>query len=99
MKTLLEVDQLAVEYETEQGPLRALDGAALTIATGQTVGIVGESGSGKSTLALAIGRILPSYSSRAAGDILFEGQSVFAYSDSELRTFRRNELGFIFKTP
>ncbi len=99
MKTLLEVDRLAVEYETEQGPLRALDGAALTIATGQTVGIVGESGSGKSTLALAIGRILPSYSSRAAGDILFEGQSVFAYSDSELRTFRRNELGFIFQNP
>ena len=99
MTSLLEVDQLAVEYATEQGPLRALDGAGLAIAAGETVGIVGESGSGKSTLALAIGRILPSYAKRVAGDIVFEGQSVFAYSDSELRSFRRDELGFIFQNP
>ena len=99
MTPLLEIDQIAIEYATEQGPLRALDGAALTISAGETVGIVGESGSGKSTLALAIGRILPSYSRRVTGDIVFEGQSVFAYSDSELRSFRRNELGFIFQNP
>ena len=99
MTSLLQVDQLAVEYSTEQGPLRALDGAQLTIAAGATVGIVGESGSGKSTLALAIGRILPSYARRVSGDILFEEQSVFAYSDSEIREFRRNELGFIFQNP
>ncbi len=99
MTPLLEIDQIAIEYATEQGPLRALDGAALTILAGETVGIVGESGSGKSTLALAIGRILPSYSRRVTGDIVFEGQSVFAYSDSELRSFRRNELGFIFQNP
>ena len=99
MTSLLQVDQLAVEYSTEQGALRALDGAALTIAAGETVGVVGESGSGKSTLALSIGRILPSYARRMAGDIVFEGQSVFDYSDSELRSFRRNELGFIFQNP
>ena len=99
MTYLLHVDQLAVEYSTEQGPLRALDGAQLTIAAGDTVGIVGESGSGKSTLALTIGRILPSYARRVAGDIEFEGRSVFAYSDGEIRSFRRNELGFIFQNP
>ena len=99
MTSLLQVDQLAVEYVTEQGPLRALDGAGLTIGAGETVGVVGESGSGKSTLALTIGRILPSYARHVAGDIVFEGQSVFAYNDSELRSFRRNELGFIFQNP
>ena len=99
MTSLLQVDQLAVEYETDQGPLRALDDATLAVAAGETVGIVGESGSGKSTLALAIGRILPSYARRVAGDIIFEGQSVYAYSDSELRSIRRNELGFIFQNP
>ena len=85
MTSLLQVDQLAVEYSTEQGALLALDGAQLTIEAGATVGIVGESGSGKSTLALTIGRILPSYARRVAGDILFEGRSVFAYSDREIR--------------
>ena len=99
MTSLLQVDQLAIEYSTEQGLLRALDGAQLTVADSETVGIVGESGSGKSTLALTIGRILPSYARRVGGDITFEGQSVFAFSDSEIRAFRRNELGFIFQNP
>lgn len=99
MTPLLEMDRVAIEYATEQGPLRALDGATLAIGAGETVGIVGESGSGKSTLALAIGRILPSYARRVAGDIRFEGQSVFSYADRELRAFRRDELGFIFQNP
>ena len=99
MTSLLRIEQIAVEYSTEQGPLRALDGATLTVAAGETVGIVGESGSGKSTLALTIGRILPAYARRVAGDVIFDEQSVFAHSDSEIRSFRRNELGFIFQNP
>ncbi len=99
MKSLLRIEKIAVEYATEGGRLRALDGATLTVAAGETVGIVGESGSGKSTLALTIGRVLPAYARRVAGDILFDEQSVFAHSDSELRAFRRDELGFIFQNP
>ena len=99
MTSLLRIEQIAVEYATEQGALRALDGATLTVADGETVGIVGESGSGKSTLALTIGRILPAYARRVAGDVIFDEQSVFAHSDSEMRSFRRNELGFIFQNP
>ena len=99
MTALLEIDQIAIEYATEQGILRALDGATLSVSAGETVGIVGESGSGKSTLALTIGRILPSYAQREAGDIQFEGRSIFHFDDDELRTLRRNELGFIFQNP
>lgn len=99
MTPLLEIDQIAIEYATEQGLLRALDGASLSVSAGGTVGIVGESGSGKSTLALTIGRILPTYAKRVAGDIKFEGRSIFDFSDSELRSFRRDELGFIFQNP
>ena len=93
------IDQIAIEYATEQGTLRALDGATLSVSAGEIVGIVGESGSGKSTLALTIGRILPSYAQREAGDIQFEGRSIFHFDDDELRTLRRNELGFIFQNP
>ena len=99
MKPLLRIEGIAVEYRTEGGPLRALDGASLTVAAGETVGIVGESGSGKSTLALTIGRILPAYARRVAGDVIFDEQSVFAHSDSEMRSVRRDELGFIFQNP
>jgi peptide/nickel transport system ATP-binding protein len=99
MKPLIQIDNLAVEYTTEQGALRALDGAALTVAAGESVGVVGESGSGKSTLAQATGRILPPGARRVAGDIAFEGQSVFDYNEQELRTLRRCQLGFIFQNP
>ncbi|MCY3916226.1 MAG: ABC transporter ATP-binding protein [Chloroflexi bacterium] len=99
MRSLLQIEQITVEYATESGPLRALDGASLNVAAGETVGIVGESGSGKSTLALTIGRILPAYASHVAGDVIFDGYSVFAHSTSEMRSFRRDELGFIFQNP
>ena len=99
MKPLLQIEQIAVEYVSEGGPLRALDGASLTVAAGETVGIVGESGSGKSTLALTIGRVLPAYARRVAGDVIFDEQSVFAFNDRDMRSFRRNELGFIFQNP
>ena len=47
---LLEVRDLALEYSSERGRLRAVDGISLTIREGHTVGVVGESGSGKTTL-------------------------------------------------
>lgn len=99
MISLLNVDDLSIQYSTDQGRIQALDRTALTVADGETVGIVGESGSGKSTLALALGRILPPNANRTAGDILFEDRSVFDLSDAELRSFRRNQLGFIFQNP
>ena len=100
MTSLLRIEQIAVEYATEQGALRALDGATLAVAAGETVGIVGESGSGKSTLALTIGRILPSYARRVEGDVFFEEQSIFDHSDSDIRSCSAAmSLGFIFQNP
>jgi peptide/nickel transport system ATP-binding protein len=96
---LVEVIGLGIEYVTHAGPVRALDGADLTIHAKSSLGIVGESGSGKSTLGLAIGRLLPASTERTDGDLLVEGKSVFELSKPALRALRRRRLGFVFQNP
>ena len=51
---LLEIHNLAVEFQTHRGPFRAVDGIDLTLEPGELLGVVGESGSGKSVTMLAV---------------------------------------------
>ncbi len=99
MTPLLSIEDLAVEYVTRRGAVRALDEARLSVAGPSVVGIVGESGSGKSTMGLAIGRLLPGFARRVHGDLKVEGGSVFAADDAGMRSLRRRTLGFVFQDP
>jgi len=56
---LLEIRNLAVEFQTALGPFRAVDGIDLTVEEGEVLGVVGESGSGKSVTMLALMGLLP----------------------------------------
>jgi oligopeptide/dipeptide ABC transporter ATP-binding protein len=88
-----------VEYVLRDGVVRSLDEADLIVQPGEVVGVVGESGSGKSTLASAIGQLLPTTARYVGGDVLIDGRSVLAAGSSELRTLRRQVLGFIPQSP
>ena len=99
MTPLLSIDDVAIEYATRRGVVRALDEARLAMPGPSVVGIVGESGSGKSTMGLAIGRLLPTFARRVHGDLRLEGSSVFAVSDENMRSLRRRRLGFVFQDP
>ena len=44
---ILEVEDLRTQFSLPQGTVRSVDGASLSVAQGETVGIVGESGCGK----------------------------------------------------
>lgn len=57
--SLLEVKNLHIHYSTDEGVVRALNGASITIEEGKTLGLVGETGAGKSTLARGILRLIP----------------------------------------
>ncbi|MEV0385923.1 ABC transporter ATP-binding protein [Nonomuraea sp. NPDC050643] len=93
--SLLSVRNLVIDY----AKTRALDGADLELAQGETVGLVGESGSGKSTLGSAVGRLLPRSALRTEGEVVLAGEPVFDLPPGRLRHLRKRHLGFVFQDP
>ena len=69
---LLSVRQLTVDFSTDAGQFRAVDGLTFDIPRGKTVALVGESGSGKSVTAQAILQILSKKARITGGSILFD---------------------------
>jgi peptide/nickel transport system ATP-binding protein len=97
---LLEVLNLTIEFATEAGRVRAVDGLNLRIAPGEVLGLVGESGSGKSVTALAIMGLLPQPAARVtSGSIRFAGQELLALDRKALRRLRGAALSMIFQEP
>ena len=74
--------------------VKAVDGVDLRIERGRTLGLVGESGSGKTTVGRTILRLIPA----EAGEVVFDGQDVFAMGGRELRALRRR-MQIIFQDP
>ena len=97
---LLEVDQLQVAFETEDGLLHAVDGVSFQVDAGRTLGIVGESGCGKSVTASCILRLLPRPPGRIlGGEIRFAGTDILGLTAEELSNIRGKEISMIFQDP
>jgi peptide/nickel transport system ATP-binding protein len=96
---LLEIKDLKVHFDTDDGLVKAVDGVSYTVDRGQTLGIVGESGSGKSVSSLTVMGLTRSPNTRISGEILFEGQDLLKASDDELRNIRGNDIAMIFQDP
>jgi len=69
---LLEVRDLVVHFETEDGLVKAVDGVSYTVDRGETLGIVGESGSGKSVSSLTVMGLTRSRNARITGKVRFD---------------------------
>ncbi|UYM06591.1 ABC transporter ATP-binding protein [Solicola gregarius] len=96
---VLAIEDVTVDYRTPDREVRALDGASLSVAAGDTVGVVGESGSGKSTLGLLVGRLLPPRGQRTSGRVVVDGEQVLDLPDRDIARVRREKLGFIPQDP
>ena len=86
---LLNVRNLRVGFQTDQGLLTAVDDVSFSIEAGKTLGIVGESGCGKSVTAMSILRLLPQPAGRIlGGEVMFEGRDLSKISLEEMRRVR-----------
>jgi peptide/nickel transport system ATP-binding protein len=96
---LLEVDDLRVHFETEDGLVKAVDGISYDVDRGATLGIVGESGSGKSVSSLTVMGLTRARNARISGSVRFDGRELLNASDDDMRRIRGNEIAMIFQDP
>ncbi|HEX3910802.1 MAG TPA: ABC transporter ATP-binding protein [Solirubrobacteraceae bacterium] len=96
---LLRVEDLRVEFPTEDGVVHAVDGVSYEVERGRTLGIVGESGSGKTVSSLTTLGLTRAQGARVSGRVLFEGKDLVSLSEGELRAIRGNEIAMIFQDP
>jgi len=97
-EALLVVDNLHVDFPTDDGVVRAVRGVSYRLRPGEVLGIVGESGSGKSVTSLAVMGLLPR-SAMVEGSVKFRGQEMLGLSESGLSRFRGNHVSMIFQDP
>jgi len=96
---LIEVKGLKVQFATEDGIVKAVDGVDFELARGQVLGIVGESGSGKSVTAMTLLGLTKDKNTRFEGEVLYKGRDVLQMNEDELQDVRGNEMSMIFQDP
>ena len=97
---LLQVENLSINFRTENGLVEAVKRVSLSLEHGGSLAIVGESGSGKSVTALSLARLLPTPPAEfASGSIHFEGRDILAMSPAELRAVRGGGIAYVFQEP
>jgi peptide/nickel transport system ATP-binding protein len=99
MAPLLEIKDLQVHFDTEDGVVRAVDGVTLSVEAGKSVGVVGESGSGKSVSMLSVMGLTRARNATLSGSIKFEGRELIDMPLDELRKIRGNDIAMVFQDP
>ena len=98
--SLLQINNLTTEFDTDEGRVRAVDDVSFSTETGRTLGIVGESGCGKSVTALSIMRLLPQPMGQiVAGSVQFQGSELTQLSIEEMEKVRGARIGMVFQEP
>jgi peptide/nickel transport system ATP-binding protein len=95
---LLQVSDLSVRFDTDEGPVHAVDRMSFSLNAGEVLGIVGESGCGKSVTCMSIVRLLPE-TATIEGQALFDGRDLLALSPRRLSGVRGREISFVFQEP
>jgi len=105
---LLDVRGLKVEYLTDKGPVRAVNGVSFSIKSGEIFGLAGESGCGKSTIAHSILRVLRPPAVITGGQVLYKGMDVLEMGEEDsqgsdkatmpIESFRWSEVSMVFQS-
>ena len=96
---LLEVENLRVQFQTDDGLVKAVDGVSFSVARGETLGIVGESGSGKTVANLAVIGLVPPPGRAVDGKAIYRGQDLLRMERRSLAAIRGHRIAMIFQDP
>jgi peptide/nickel transport system ATP-binding protein len=99
MTAFLEVSDLRVEFRTEDGIVRAVDGVSYSVEKGRTLAVVGESGSGKSVTSNAVMGLLNRKTSTVSGEVRLDGEELISASPERVRELRGKRMAMIFQDP
>ncbi len=99
METLLNIQNLRVNFYTYRGVVKALNGVSLIINKGESVGLVGETGCGKSVTARAIIKLIDFPGRIESGKVYLDGRDLLSLSESEIKYVRGRQISFIFQEP
>ncbi len=89
----IEIKDSTKKFKTGDTEIIANDALTFSIEKGELVVILGASGAGKSTLL----NILGGMDTNTSGQVMIDGKDISAYSDKDLITYRRHEVGFVFQ--
>jgi oligopeptide/dipeptide ABC transporter ATP-binding protein len=97
---VLTINDLTVEFKTEDGIVKAVTGVSYELFPGEVLGIVGESGSGKSVSMLTVLGLIPQPPGRiVSGEAVFKGRDLLTMKKDELRKIRGGDMAMIFQDP
>jgi len=96
----LEIENLRVQYVTDDGTVEAVNGIDLSIEKGKTLGLVGETGAGKTTTALSILRLIPNPPGKiVSGSVKLNGSNIMELPEKEMEEIRGEAVSMIFQDP
>ncbi len=99
-ESIIKVENLTVDFSTDDGVIHAVKNISFNIPKGKTLGLVGESGSGKSVTSLAIMRLIPNPPGKiTSGKIHFQNKELLSLPEEEMRAVRGNKISMIFQEP
>ena len=93
------IDDLQVQFQTDDGTVRAVDGVSYSVERGKTLAVVGESGSGKSVTANAVMGLLDSRQATVTGSAVLDGEDLVQASTDRLRELRGSRMSMVFQDP
>lgn len=98
--SMVDIKNLFIEYRTDDGIVKAVNGVDLSIEKGRTLGLVGETGAGKTTTGLAMLKLVANPPGVIVdGSIKIDGEDIINFSEIEMDKIRGNKVSMIFQDP
>lgn len=96
----LEVNDLMVQYTSDDEVIHAVNGVSFSLVRGETLGLVGETGAGKTSIVKAIMRILPDPPAKiTGGEVFLDGEDLLKKPEKEMLEVRGKKVSMIFQDP